>query len=595
MFVLSKEVPFFKSIRVSTFLAPAMFVLLSACSSAPNEESALAAADENAKTEDLYIVDCLLPGQVRKLGSMTYLSPRRPTRTTAVDCRIRGGEYVDYDRADYRSALKVWLPQAEAGDAEAQTYVGEIFERGLGQVSDYVAAASWYTKAADQGFTRAQINLGYLYEKGLGVDKNVATALNWYRKASGLNDDQLVYSSDADQALDELRTELTAKIESTQQQASVLESQLNTLKQQRTQLLAKQEKLKVELQNSSNEKQRLELEAAESELELAKREIDVLSQLYARADEERNDLRDELDTLPKLAFRNATPPPVLEPLKLGDADPRKFDNVNFGRYFALIIGNQDYLYMEDLRSPLRDASSLQNILQDQYGFSTIMLSDANEKNILNALNDLYEQLGPEDNLLIYYAGHGNVTKSSTSNRQRGYWLPIDAQVDRFSNWISNTVISDHLDRLRARSVLVISDSCYAGNMASEKSPFLLGSVNTALSEDSIKIGLGRRSRLVISSGGVKPVLDGTNGEHSLFAGSLIEILQNNNEVLRDNMLFARLAVNVRHRVQAQNLNQTPEMRPIRAAGHSGGDFYFVPKNKQVNRVIDSTASMFVIR
>ncbi len=114
--------------------------------------------------------------------------------------------------------------------------------------------------------------------------------------------------------------------------------------------------------------------------------------------------------------------------------------------------------MEDLRSPLRDASSLQNILQDQYGFSTIMLSDANEKNILNALNDLYEQLGPEDHLLIYYAGHGNVTKSSTSNRQRGYWLPIDAQVDRFSNWISNTVISDHLDRLRARSVLVISDS-----------------------------------------------------------------------------------------------------------------------------------------
>ncbi len=434
-----------------------------------------------------------------------------------------------------------------------------------------------------------------MYEKGLGVEKNVATALNWYRKASGLNDDQLVYSSDADLALDELRAELTEKIESTQQQASVLENQLHSLKQQRQQLLAKQEQLKTELQNNANAKQRQELETAESELALAKREIDVLSQLYARADNERNDLRDELNTLPKLAFRNAAPPPVLEPLRLESASPRTFDNVNFGRYFALIIGNQDYLYMEDLRSPLRDASSLQTILQNQYGFSTIMLSDANEKNILNALNDLYEQLSPEDNLLIYYAGHGNITKSSTSNRQRGYWLPIDAQVDRFSNWISNTVISDHLDRLRARSVLVISDSCYAGNMASEKSPFLLGSVNTALSEDSIKIGLGRRSRLVISSGGVKPVLDGTNGEHSLFAGSLIEILQNNNEVLRDNMLFARLAVNVRHRVQLQHIDQTPEMRPIRAAGHSGGDFYFVPTHKQATNYLNNTQSILVVR
>ena len=68
-----------------------------------------------------------------------------------------------YDRADYRSALRVWEEQATQGDARAQTYVGEIYEKGLGVPPDYALAAVWYRKAADQGDARAQVNLGHLY------------------------------------------------------------------------------------------------------------------------------------------------------------------------------------------------------------------------------------------------------------------------------------------------------------------------------------------------------------------------------------------------------------------------------------------------
>src|SRR5690606_16821753 len=131
-----------------------------------NTTGSTAPAGKNA--DDLMIIDCLLPGQVKKLGSFTtYLTARRPIKTTATDCEIRGGEYVSFDRADYATALKIWLPQAQAGDAEAQTYVGEIYEKGLGLKPDYQAAAVWYAKAAEQNFSRAQINLGNLYEKGL--------------------------------------------------------------------------------------------------------------------------------------------------------------------------------------------------------------------------------------------------------------------------------------------------------------------------------------------------------------------------------------------------------------------------------------------
>ena len=151
------------------------------------------AAVRNA--EDLMVVDCLLPGQIRKLGRQaTFLSARRPVRTTQADCEIRGGEYVAHDRANYQTALKVWLEGAMTGSAEAQNNVGEIYSKGLGTEPDYGMAFQWFKKAADQGYGRAKINLGYLYEQGLGVPRDQAAALNLYREASGIQD-ELLYAS----------------------------------------------------------------------------------------------------------------------------------------------------------------------------------------------------------------------------------------------------------------------------------------------------------------------------------------------------------------------------------------------------------------
>ena len=138
------------------------------------------------KSDEFFVVDCLLPAQVRKLGrNFTFLAPRQPIKTSARDCEIRGGEHVAYDRANYATALKVWLPLAEQGDTTAQTYVGEIFEKGLGVRPDYDAAITWYRRAAEKGSSRAAINLGNLYEQGLGVPKDPAQALNWYCQAPG--------------------------------------------------------------------------------------------------------------------------------------------------------------------------------------------------------------------------------------------------------------------------------------------------------------------------------------------------------------------------------------------------------------------------
>ena len=108
------------------------------------------------KRSDLEIVDCLLPGQVRQLGNSTFLSQRRPIRTTTAECSIRGGEYVAYDRADIKQALRIWMQTAEGGDPEAQTNVGEIYERGMGVPPDYAGRRAVVSEGGRQGlFARA--------------------------------------------------------------------------------------------------------------------------------------------------------------------------------------------------------------------------------------------------------------------------------------------------------------------------------------------------------------------------------------------------------------------------------------------------------
>lgn len=188
--------------------AAAATLVLAACASSGGESvyQQAAGARDDPKTierlvgqaEDLTVVDCLLPGKMRRMGStITWVTRPRPVKKIATDCEILGGQYILFDRANPDTALSVWTSAADAGDPTAQTYVGEIYERGLGRSRDYGAAALWYRKAADQGYPRAQLRLGTLYEKGLGVERDPVRALDLYRKAAGLSEDKVVYLSQA--------------------------------------------------------------------------------------------------------------------------------------------------------------------------------------------------------------------------------------------------------------------------------------------------------------------------------------------------------------------------------------------------------------
>src|SRR5258708_24420017 len=103
----------------------------------------------------------------------------------------------------------------------------------------------------------------------------------------------------------------------------------------------------------------------------------------------------------------------------------KVGNADFGRFYALIIGNQNYDQLENLKTPRHDAERAAKILKDKYGFSVQMIEDANDVAMLKALNDLNAVLKPNDNLLIYYAGHGYHLQSA--HFESRYWLPLNSE------------------------------------------------------------------------------------------------------------------------------------------------------------------------
>lgn len=668
----------------------------------------------------LLIVDCLLPAQVRKLGSkLTYLAQRRPIKTSALDCEIRGGEYVAYDRADYRTALNVWLPRAKEGDAEAQTYVGEIYEKGLGIQADYLTAAAWYRKAAEQNNSRAQINLGFLYEKGLGVEKDVTQALNYYRMASGIGDDSLQFTStiiataETHKELESLKTEVAQQKQESKSLKQQLKLTRSALTKQKKALSA-EEKLSAKLRKQVQQKKaasgstqdagstQLSIQLGEQEAKVKKQRQQIaqlekdlnkqLSELDQQLASERNKtdaLKSELETqkarvstlnqklaaskgnetqtivaegpsieildppialtrgLPSIRLRSATTersivgkviaPAGLLSFTINDhqqtvdqagvfntsiqvgreqipvrmvaidkqgqrasldfmiipqsrtistirakaskpspaIDKALAGKVDFGTYHALIIGNNGYQSYPGLETAVNDATEAEKVLREKYGFNTRMLIDANRYEILSVLNELRDQLTEKDNLLIYYAGHGELEQPES----RGHWLPIDAERQNSANWISNTSITDMLNAMKAKHILVVADSCYSGSMSLSSVPRLdaeSDEVDTKVKLKWLQVMAKVRSRTVLTSGGLQPVLDQGIGEHSVFASAFISTLKNNDGILEAYKLYRNLFGEVRRNANLYGVDQQPEYSAIKHGGHEAGEFIFVP-------------------
>ena len=506
----------------------------------------------------MMVVDCLLPGQMRRSGAMSYMGPRLPVKTTAQLCAMRGGEYTEYDRASMKSSLAVWMDKAKGGDATAQFYVGQIYEKGMDTAPDYEEAAKWYRKAAESGSNEAKLSLAAMMESGRGMPVDTTAAVNLYREAMGITGNELISADEANSRVAEverrnaqLRSELAMQRAEADAQVKRLQGEVAALQsaqasQQRDQ--KKMAALERSLKEAMNQR-------AEADRKLA----------------EASDKQPE-DKTGGLAQTRSVPAPLVS---AGTAAPVAAKGVKFGKYHALIIGVQNYISYDPLKTPISDAKAIANVLEDRYGFETTTLLDADFSSIVGGIVQLSTKIGPDDNVLIYFAGHGVLNAA-----QRGFWLPLDARQSERSPALPTETLAEFLAMFKARSVLVIADSCFGSALSGSVSSYTGGPAEYV---EGIPSGyLSRKARYVLSSGGLSPVLDQAGDGHSVFASALLKVLRENNRILTQTGLERALVEPVRESSQKIGLAQSPDLKKVREAGDAGGAFFLVPRSTSGN-------------
>jgi hypothetical protein len=235
-----------------------------------------------------------------------------------------------------------------------------------------------------------------------------------------------------------------------------------------------------------------------------------------------------------------------------------------GNYYALIIGVSTYLNSQlNLDRPEKDARELRNVLTNHYLFDrkdvTLLLSPSRQ-DILKELVRYRKRLDQQDNLMIFYAGHGYWDEDA----RQGYWWPADATPDDPTFWLSNSDLRDQIRGIKTAHTLVVSDACFSGGILKTRDA---GEIRKAPPE--IILLYKRPSRRAITSGSLSAVPD-----QSVFFDYLKDkMVENSEKYISSQALFDRIRQSVIH-----NSMVVPQDGVILDTGDEGGDFIFIRKN-----------------
>jgi len=236
-----------------------------------------------------------------------------------------------------------------------------------------------------------------------------------------------------------------------------------------------------------------------------------------------------------------------------------------GEYWALIIAINEYKHLPKLKSAVRDAWALRDVLHERYGFEDyrikmVLDGDATRSNIEGALIQLGQKTKPDDSVLIYFAGHGQYN----DDHSLGWWVPVNADPENPGTYILDAVVRNYVGSMRAKHVYLVADSCFSGTLfASNRSlPAMTDKFYSKLQ--------AKRSRWGFTSGSLEPVADqGLNG-HSVFAYYFINFLKENTSLY---VVPSEIANHVIPLV-ANNSTQMPRSQPLQGANHEGGQLVF---------------------
>jgi hypothetical protein len=238
------------------------------------------------------------------------------------------------------------------------------------------------------------------------------------------------------------------------------------------------------------------------------------------------------------------------------------------RKIAVVLAINDYKdgAIPPLESAVPDGEAIGKLMGDRLGYDVRVVRNASRADIVSSLNKVSSEVGPNDSVTVYYAGHGYQMPDKAGKPGEGYWIPADASAKDPSNWVSNSDVSKLLGAIPAKQVMLVSDSCYSGAFTKEQK------VTTA-SNDPKQL-LANRSVTVMSSGGEEPVSDEGKDGHSIFAWSLMETLKGVDKFDTGNKLFEGIRKTV-----TEEFPQVPQYGAAGSAGHVTGGDYLIESRK----------------
>ena len=232
------------------------------------------------------------------------------------------------------------------------------------------------------------------------------------------------------------------------------------------------------------------------------------------------------------------------------------------RKIAILVGVDRYAdkSIPPLENAVRDVNAVAKVLESRLGYEPIVLENATRATLVGALNRMALTMAPQDSVVVYYAGHGELIETTG----QGYWLLSDSSATDPSTWLSNSDINRLVGQINARQITLVSDSCYSGSLATADR---IRAQSLAPNPQDV---LSRKTVVVMTSGGNEPVSDEGRDGHSLFAWHLLNVLGKVDKWQPGGNIFERVRFEV-----ARALPQRPQYSASRSGGSQpGGDYLY---------------------
>lgn len=280
-----------------------------------------------------------------------------------------------------------------------------------------------------------------------------------------------------------------------------------------------------------------------------------------------------------------------------------------GRNIIVAIGINQYQHQPQLNNPINDAQAVLALFK-QCGFQelpvvpSLVSNDATRAAIADLPNRLAAELAPDDNLVVFFAGHGEKVERQAPDpaqpgkaytHRTGYLIPVDGPMDRPGEWIKLDSFLEEISGLPARHIFVILDACKSGIALADKFKVKGGDQPTAV---AALRQLPSRRVLTSARHDEKAAEGGSGSGHSVFAEALIAAVQDRQAdrdgdgYIKTVDLFSFVQDRVSERAKKLfRLKQTPDYGYL--PGDGSGDLVISLREGVFNRLIQEALGVML--